>query len=201
MNAIRYAIAAGAAGVLALAGCASAASTGTAPAVTAKTTAGKPAAPPSLTHLTVYSANSDNPVLSSVISGPVVGDSGSAEEVAPGSPVPTKHAAELLLKLAHGTFRLYFADISVKCTKALGTPAPGSMTATIPSTCSDYVSVSGNVPIVPGSGTGAYQGIAGTFAATLTVNELHLAPCEPSSQLYRQLLWLNGAGTITRPPR
>ena len=54
---------------------------------------------------------------------------------------------------------------------------------------------------MPGSGAGAYQGIAGTFAATLTVNELHLAPCEPSSQLYRQLLWLNGAGKITRLPR
>ena len=33
------------------------------------------------------------------------------------------------------------------------------------------------------------------------VHELHLAPCEPSSQLYRQLPWLNGAGKITRLPR
>jgi hypothetical protein len=72
------------------------------------------------------------------------------------------------------------------------------MTATIPSTCSDYVSVGGAVPIVPGSGTGAYRGIAGTFAATLIVNELHPAPCEPDSRLYRQLIWLNGAGKITR---
>ena len=98
----------------------------------------------------------------------------------------------------YGTFRLNFADISAKFTKALGTPVPGSQTATIPSTCSDYVSVSGNLPVVPGSGTGAYQGIAGTFAATLTVNELHLIPCEPNSLLYHQLLWLNGAGEITR---
>ena len=58
--------------------------------------------------------------------------------------------------------------------------------------------MSGNLPVVPGSGTGAYQGIAGTFAATLTVNELHLIPCEPNSLLYHQLLWLNGAGEITR---
>ncbi len=61
--------------------------------MTAKAATGKPAAPLSLTHLTVYSVNSDNPVLSSVISGPVVGDSGSADEVAPASTVPAKHAA------------------------------------------------------------------------------------------------------------
>lgn len=88
-----------------LAGCASAAGTSTARAATAKSTEGKPAAPLSLTHLTVYSVNDDNPVLSSVISGPVVGDSGSDEEVAPGSTVPTKHAAELLLSLAHAPVR------------------------------------------------------------------------------------------------
>jgi hypothetical protein len=103
-------------------------------------------APPLLTHLTVYSV--DSRVLSAVISGPVVGDSGSAEEVAPGSTVPAAHAGELLLNLAHGTFRLNFADIVAKFTKALGTPVPGSYTATIPSTCSDYVRVSGNVPVV-----------------------------------------------------
>jgi hypothetical protein len=186
MNAIRYAIAAGA---LTLAGCASAA-----PTVTAKTTA----TPPALTHITVYSVNSDAPVLSSVISGPLIGDSGSADEVAPGSTVPVKHGAELLLKLAHGAFRLSFASISAKFTKALGTPYPGSLTATIPSTCSDYVSVSGSVPIVPGSGTGAYKGLTGTFTATLTVNEIHTIPCEPNSYLYHQLLWLNGAGKVTR---
>lgn len=94
--------------------------------------------------------------------------------------------------------RLNIADIVAKFTKALGTPVPGSGTATIPSTCSDYVSVSGNVPVVPGSGTSAYQGIAGTFAATLTVNDLHPTTCEPNSLLYHQLLWLNGAGEITR---
>jgi hypothetical protein len=51
---------------------------------------------------------------------------------------------------------------------------------------------------VPGSGTGAYRGTAGTFAATLTVNEFHHTPGVQAVTTYRQLIWLNGVGTITR---
>ena len=177
MRNIRYAIAAAVAGGLTLAG--------------ARTGPGNPAAPPVLTHVTVYSVDSDAPVFTSVVSGPIVGDHGAAEQVAPGSTVPTGHGGELLLSLAHGTFRLSIADIDTKFTKALGP-------ATILSTCSDYVSVRDSVPIVPGSGTGAYRGIAGTFDATLTVNELHPNPCTPTVKLFRQLIWFNAAGKITR---
>jgi len=201
MRNIRYPIAAVVAGTLTVAGCTSAAATSTAATSTAATanvatsgTAGtgasKPAAPPVLTHLTVYSVNSDAPVFTSIISGPAVGDHGAADQVSPGGKVPTKHGGELLLSLARGTFRLDIADIGTKFTKALGP-------ATIPSTCSDYVSVRDNVPIVPGSGTGAYRGIAGTFDATLTVNEIHPIPCTTTVRLFRQLIWFNGAGTIT----
>jgi hypothetical protein len=190
MKNIRYAIAA-VAGTLTLAGGTAAAATPTAASGAAKTSASKPAAQPVLTHVTVYSVNSDAPVFASVVSGPTVGDYGPAEQVTPGSTVPNVHGGELVLSLAHGTFRLNIADIDTKFTKALGP-------ATIPSTCSDYVSVRDNVPIVPGSGTGAYRGIAGTFAATLTVNELHPTPCTLTARLFRQLIWFNGAGKITR---
>lgn len=191
MKNIRYAIAAAVAGTLTFAGGTAAVATSTTASGTATTGASKPAAPPVLTHVTVYSVNSDAPVLTSVVSGPTIGDHGPAKQVSPGSTVPTKHGGELLLDLAHGTFRLNLAAIDTKFTKALGP-------ATIPRTCSDYVSVRDNVPIVPGSGTGAYRGIAGTFAATLSVNELHPRPCTPTARLFRQLLWLNGAGKITQ---
>jgi hypothetical protein len=190
MKDIRYAIAV-AAGALTLAGCTSAAAAATAAASgTVQTAAAKPAAPPVPTQITVYSVNTDSPVTSAIVSGPVIGDSGAADEVPPGGTVPSRHGSELLLKLAHGTFRLNIADIGARFTKALGP-------ATIPGTCSDYVSVSGKVPIVPGSGTGAYKGIAGTFAATFSVNEIHPTPCRQTVRIYRQLIWLNGAGQIT----
>jgi len=59
------------------------------------------------------------------------------------------------------------------------------------------VSVSDAVPIVPGSGTGVYQGIAGTFAMTLTLNEVHNSPCT-SLSILRQVIVLSGAGNITK---
>ncbi|MBV9452336.1 MAG: hypothetical protein JO345_41260 [Streptosporangiaceae bacterium] len=207
MNNTRYAIAAAVAGGLTLAGGTAAVAAATASASTAgastagASTAGgtgtakagpaRPAAPPVLTHVTVYSVDSDAPVFTSVVSGPVAGDHGPAEQVGPGSTVPTVHGGELLLSLSRGTFRLNIADIDTKFTKALGP-------ATIPSTCSDYVSVRDSVPIVPGSGTGVYRGITGTFDATLTVNEIHPTPCTQTVKLFRQLIWFNAAGKITR---
>ena len=86
------------------------------------------------------------------------------------------------------------ADISAKFTKGLDN-------ATIASTCSDYVSVGDDVSIVPGSGTGVYKGITGTFYGILTVNELHPRPCIPNSLLFRQLIWMNLAGTVTTTPK
>ena len=59
------------------------------------------------------------------------------------------------------------------------------------------MSVSDPVPIVPGSGTGAYRGIAGTFAMSLTLNEVHGSPCTTSLSILRQVIVLSGAGKIT----
>ncbi len=191
MKNTRFAIAAALAGALALAGCTAAAASSTAAASgTAKAGAGNPASAPGLTHVIAYSINTDNPVLSSVVSG-AIGDYGPAEEVSPGSTGVSAHGGELELKLTRGTFRLNIADIDTKFVE--GT----SHEPVFPRTCSTYVSVSDAVPIVPGSGTGTYQGIAGTFAMTLTLNEVHNSPCTTSLSILRQVIVLSGAGKIT----
>ena len=67
-------------GTLPLAGCTAAAASSTAAASgTAKAGAGNPASAPGLTHVIAYSINTDNPVLTSVVSG-AIGDYGPAEE-------------------------------------------------------------------------------------------------------------------------
>jgi hypothetical protein len=192
MKNIRFAIATALAGALTLVGCMAAATSSTAATSGTKASAGKPASLPGLTHVTAYSINTDNPILASVVSG-AIGDYGPAQEVSPGSTGVSAHGGELELKLTRGTFRLNIADIDTKFVE--GT----SHEPVFPRTCSTYVSVSDAVPIVPGSGTGAYRGIAGTFAMTLTLNEVHDSPCTTSLSILRQVIVLSGAGNITRP--
>ena len=192
MKNTRFAIATALAGALTLAGCtAAAASSTTAASGTATAGAGNPASLPGLTHVIAYSINTDSPVLTSVVSG-AIGDYGPAEEVSPGSTGVSAHGGELELKLTRGTFRLNIAGIDTKFVE--GT----SHEPVFPRTCSTYVSVSDAVPIVPGSGTGAYQGMAGTFAMTLTLNEVHNSPCTTSLSILRQVIVLSGAGRITK---
>ncbi len=192
MKNIRLTIATALAGALLLGGSTAAAlSAAAATSGTAKARAAKPASRPGLTHVTAYSINTDNPVLTAVVSG-AIGDYGPAEEVSPGSTGVSAHGGELELKLTRGTFRLNIADIDAKFGE--GT----SHEPTFPRTCSTYVSVSDAVPIVPGSGTGAYRGIAGTFAMTLTLNEVHNSPCTTSLSILRQVIVVSGAGKITR---
>ena len=192
MKNIHFTIATALAGALTLVGCMAAATSSTAATSGTKANSGKPASPPGLTHVTAYSINTDNPILASVVSG-AIGDYGPAQEVSPGSTGVSAHGGELELKLTRGTFRLNIADIDTKFVE--GT----SHEPVFPRTCSTYVSVSDAVPIVPGSGTGAYRGIAGTFAMTLTLNEVHDSPCTTSLSILRQVIVLSGAGNITRP--
>lgn len=192
MKNTRFAIAAALAGVVTLVGCTAATASSTAATSgTTKAAAGNPASLPGLTYVTAYSINTDNPTLTSVVSG-AIGDYGPAVEVSPGSTGVSAHGGELELKLARGTFRLNVADIDKKFIE--GT----SHEPVFPRTCSTYVSVSDAVPIVPGSGTGTYQGIAGTFAMTLTLNEVHNSPCTTSVSILRQVIVLSGAGKIAK---
>jgi hypothetical protein len=140
--------------------------------------------------VTAYSINTDTPIFTSVVSG-AIGDYGPAEEVSPGTTTVSARGGQLKLNLTRGSFRLVIAGLAAKFHK--GT----SYEPIYPRTCSTYVSVRGNVPVVPGSGTGAYRGIAGTFAMTLMVNEVHNSPCATSLSTRRQVIVLSGAGTLT----
>jgi hypothetical protein len=188
MRNIRFAIATALAAALTLAGCTAAAAT----SGTTRASASKPAPPPDLTHVTAYSINTDNHVLTSVVSG-AIGDFGPAEILPVAGTVASRQFGQLALKLTRGTFRLDVTDIGKKFVQA------DSHEPTFPRTCSTWASVAGNVPIVPGSGTGAYRGIAGTFAMTLTLNEVHNSPCTTSLSILRQVIVLSGMGKITKP--
>ena len=76
------------------------------------------------------------------------------------------------LKLQHGTFRLYIDGITSKFR------AQAAHEPVYPATCSDYINVTASVPVVAGSGTGAYRGIHGDFSSTLSGYEDEKAqPC------------------------
>jgi hypothetical protein len=173
---LRTPIAAALAATLALASCASA---------TAGSRATKPpaSAPPGRTYVTAYSIDTDAPDLAVVVSG-AVGDFGAADAVSPG------HSSDLELKLTRGTFRLAVAALDRRF--VMGT----SHEPVFPRTCSTFVSVTGAVPVVPGSGTGLYRGITGSFTLTLAVNEVHVRPCTHSLSFRKQILTLSGAGTV-----
>jgi hypothetical protein len=172
------------AGALAATGCAaSAASTGapaSAPAATATHTA----------HLMVYSINSDGPDLRAIVTG-AIGDYGPAETVFPNGKVDPEHTHDLELKLTHGTFKLRITEL-IKKFGAVTSHEP-----IYPRTCSDYMTASAPMPIVPGSGTGAYRGISGRFSATITVDEVEKKPCQPVGAIQWQALVLRGLGHVS----
>jgi hypothetical protein len=101
-----------------------------------------------------------------------------------------KAVREMELELRDGTFRLYIEGIASKFrAQTAHEPAYGT-------TCSDYFHVTASVPVVAGSGTGAYRGIGGSFSLTLTGNEDQKSPpCQPG--FASQILVLIGSGTVS----
>jgi len=65
-----------------------------------------------------------------------------------------------------------------------------------PATCSVSDSITVPVPIVPGSGTGAYRGIAGTFTITVTAEEDLYRPCNSRTKQWEVIL-LTGQGSVS----
>jgi hypothetical protein len=170
------------AGALAATGCtASAASTGAAsPATAAKDNA----------HLMVYSINSDGPDFRAIVTG-AIGDYGPAVTVFPNGKVDPSHTHDLELKLTHGSFKLSLTELDKKFV------AVTSHEPIYPRTCSDYMTASAPMPIVPGSGTGAYRGISGRFAVTITADEVEKKPCQPVGAFLWQALVLRGPGRVS----
>jgi hypothetical protein len=67
-------------------------------------------------------------------------------------------------------------------------------------TCSSDGTVAGRIPIVPGSGTGAYQGITGTLE--VDASEAFILPrvngaCDTNATQYPGVLIVKGSGTVS----
>ncbi len=140
-------------------------------------------------HLAIWSVDSDGPDFQAVLSG-AIGDYGPAVTVLPDGKVDPEHTSEMELKLQHGTFRLYIYAIASKFR---------AQTAHEPlyaATCSDYVNATATVPVVAGSGTGAYRGIQGHFYSTLTgYEDEKTQPC--GGGFLAQIIELTGSGTVS----
>jgi hypothetical protein len=172
------------AGAVALTSCVSAAATtGTVPPRTVSTRTVRPAAARGHADIMVYSINSDGPGFRAILAG-AVGDYGPAVIVGAGR-------SEMKLSLTRGSFRLSIAAMDKRFVRAT------SHEPIYPDTCSDFVSVRAAVPVVAGSGTGAYRSIRGSFTVTATLHEVEAKPCMHSNAFVWQAIIVSGPGTIS----
>ena len=139
--------------------------------------------------MVIWSIDSDGPDFRAILGG-AIADYGPAVTVLPNGKVDQEHTSEIQLELRHGTFRLDIDGIASKFR---------AHTAHEPiyrATCSDYVKVAASVPVVAGSGTGAYRGIHGEFAMTLSgYEDERTSPC--GSGFLAQIIILSGSGTVS----
>ncbi|MGH3206382.1 MAG: hypothetical protein ACRDNO_01335 [Trebonia sp.] len=181
-------------GAIAVAGCATAATgTGTSTAATTKAvTAATAVTAASSVHGTanimLYSVNSDGPDFRAVVTG-AIGDYGPAVTVYPDGQVDQSHSSEIELKLTRGSFRLDIAALDKKFVQ-ITKDEP-----IYPATCSDVFGLATDLPVVAGSGTGAYRGITGGFAVTLTRDEVQAKPCGTEAFAW-QVLLIAGSGRV-----
>jgi hypothetical protein len=94
-----------------------------------------------------------------------------------------------LMVLSKGSFAV---DISSIGNELAGLPVDRT-------TCSSDGTVAGQIPIVPGTGTGAYQGISGTL--DVEVSAAFILPrgkggCDTNATQYPGVLIVNGSGTV-----
>jgi hypothetical protein len=173
-------------GALAATGCAASAASTAAAATSATGTA----AARDNAHLMVYSINSDGPDFRAIVTG-AIGDYGPAVTVFPNGQVDPSHTHDLELKLTRGSFMLSITELDKKFV------AVTSHEPIYPRTCSDYMTASAPMAVVPGSGTGAYRGISGRFAVTITADEVEKKPCQPVGAIQYQALVLRGPGHVS----
>jgi hypothetical protein len=173
-------------GVLALSGCAA----GSTPA---SARAAAPAA--DHVHFIDYSVNSDGPGSSVIVTG-AIGDYGHGVTVTPDGKVDPGHTSELELRLGHGAFRLQIAALD-RAIVAAFQHWPANIT-----TCSGSITVRDTVPVVPGSGTGSYRGLSGSFDTTATIDEVDSArpACQHGTGPFlAQVIIISGTGTVALP--
>lgn len=95
-----------------------------------------------------------------------IGDFGSSVSIDANGTVDPQNNTEVILALTQGSFRISVVSLDKKINAAFNKFQPSS------TTCSGQLSVPGTTPIVAGSGTGAYEGISGSFNLTLTFAEI-----------------------------
>jgi hypothetical protein len=144
------------------------------------------------THLTVWSVNSDGPRFRAILTG-AVGDYGTGVTVLPDGTVDPGHTNELELNLSHGSFRLSIAKLDSEFIRDIGNSWPYDRTS-----CSLHGTVRGEVPVVAGSGTGGYRGIAGTFTVSITLDEVDQGTprCDAGSPFLAQLILITGTCSV-----
>jgi hypothetical protein len=144
-----------------------------------------------VSHIMVYSINSDGPYFQEIVTG-AIGDYGSGKTVLPDGKLDPQHTSELELDMHHGTFRLNIATLDRDVVKAYK-HWPSNK-----STCSGSISFSTDVPVVAGSGTGAYRGITGNYTVNVTIDEVDVKPvCDGTSPFISQVILLNGTGNVS----
>lgn len=143
--------------------------------------AAQPTAAP--THLVIWMVNSDGLSEHVILTG-AVGDYGAGQS--------TPDRSQTLLTLSRGTFKVSTARIDSDFVHH-DTHWPYDA-----ATCSIHGSLTDPVPIVPGSGTGAYRGISGTFTMTITLDEdwQRKAGCNETTPFQAQLITIEGTGAI-----
>jgi hypothetical protein len=162
------------------------------PAAAATASARAAASTSGTANIMIYGVNTDGAYFHGILSG-VIGDYGPAVSIYPDGTVDPKHNSEMELRLTRGSFRLSIAALDKAFVNVT------SHEPIYPKTCSDLMSVTQSTPIVAGSGSGAYRGIRGSFAVTLTSNEVEARPCRPNSpSAFRaQLLTVAGSGSVS----
>jgi len=126
-----------------------------------------------------------------VLSG-AIGDYGTARSVHPDGSVDPDHGSQLDLRLGHGSLRLDIAALDHAFVQAAGALDVNT------NTCSATTSAKADVAIVPGSGTGAYRGITGSFELTVTLDEVYRpTECTETGAYLSQIIVITGSGTVT----
>ena len=146
------------------------------------------------THLTAY-ADNDGPTETIILTG-TIGDYGKAVSIYPDGTIDPDHDSELSLQLSHGTFRLDIAALDKAFVQAISSRFP-----TDPATCSGSVTVTRQVPVIAGSGTGAYERVGGSFMLTATLDEVDevsaAQPCDGTGAFLSQAIIMSGPGFVT----
>jgi hypothetical protein len=133
-------------------------------------------------HLTDYTDNDS--MTSTVVLTGAIGDHGSA--------LRDDSRARLDLELSRGTFRLDLSDLDRRFLALMRHLAVNQHS------CSAEATASGRVPIVPGSGTGAYSALSGAFDLSTTVDEVyHPGACRETAPYLAQQIVTTGWGNIS----